>query len=124
MEKGKKENRRSLGTDKEELAMEYLKEQGYRILNHSFRCRIGEIDIVAKDGGYLVFIEVKYRKTSAASGLPEYAVSKSKMRTISRVATYYLMKEKKGMDTPCRFDVVAIDGDQIRLHKNAFPFQG
>ena len=119
-----KENKRHLGTEKEELAIQYLKKMGYRILAHSFRCRMGEIDVIAEDEGYLVFIEVKYRRNSASSGLPEYAVPLKKQRTISRVAMYYLTTRKKRTDIPCRFDVVAIDGEEIRLHKNAFSYIG
>ena len=58
-------NRRRTGTKYEKIAGEFLEKQGYRILEYNFRCRYAEIDIVAKDGEYLVFCEVKFRKTGA-----------------------------------------------------------
>lgn len=116
-------NKRELGSEKEALAADYLIARGFRILERNFRCRIGEIDLIAEEGEYLVFIEVKYRKGRGA-GLPEDAVTMKKQRTISRVAMYYLTTRKKRTDLPCRFDVVAIDGEEIRLHRDAFPYCG
>ena len=68
-----------MGTAYEKMAGEYLKTQGYEILQYNFRCRMGEIDIIAKDHGYLVFIEVKYRNT-AVSGSALTAVTPAKQR--------------------------------------------
>ena len=62
-----------MGTAYEKMAGEYLKTQGYEILQYNFRCRMGEIDIIAKDHGYLVFIEVKYRRDKSC-GHPAEAV--------------------------------------------------
>lgn len=117
------DNKRTLGTQYEEQAVEYLKSRGYFILERNFRCRQGEIDIIARDGRYLVFLEVKYRKNSR-KGRPEEAVTPVKMRTICRVADYYRLRKGYGESTPCRFDVVAILGDEIQLYKNAFPYMG
>ena len=61
-------NKRKLGEEKERFVCEYLKTGGYRILEQNFRCRFGEVDIVARHGKYLVFIEVKYR-SGACSGM-------------------------------------------------------
>ncbi len=119
----RKINKRLVGTEKEEQAMEYLRGQGFRIVAHSFRCRMGEIDIIAEEGETLVFVEVKYRKDSSASGRPEEAVTYGKQRTLSRVALYYLTTRKKRTDIPCRFDVIAIDGEELRHHRNAFPYR-
>lgn len=80
---------------------------------------MGEIDIIAKDHGYLVFIEVKYRRDKSC-GHPAEAVTPRKQRTISKVASYYLLTHGCGMDTPCRFDVAAVSGDGVELIKNAF----
>lgn len=115
-------NRRATGTYYEKEAAKYLEGQGYEILTMNYRCRMGEIDMIAREGEYLVFVEVKYRKSSD-DGSPEEAVNDKKQRTISRVASYYLMKEYGRMDVCCRFDVVAILGEEIRLIKNAFEYR-
>ena len=65
----KKQNKRRTGTEYERRAGAYLEERGYEILEYNFRCRMGEIDIIARDGEYLVFCEVKYR-LDARSGHP------------------------------------------------------
>ena len=109
-------NRRRMGGKKE---LEYLAGCGYRILERNFYSRAGEIDLVAAEGGYLVFIEVKYRSTDAF-GYPEEAVTLKKQRTIVGTARYYMLKNGYPPETPCRFDVVAITGEKIRLVKNAF----
>ena len=70
-------------------AAAYLKKKGYRILEANFRCRFGEIDLIARDGAYLVFIEVKYR-SSLKDGDSLEAVNRRKQRKIIRVAEYYL----------------------------------
>ena len=114
-------NRRRTGSQKEEEASSYLRGCGLDILEKNFRSRFGEIDIVASDGEYTVFVEVKYRK-NASAGLPEEAVSISKARTISKVADYYRVCKKLPPDAKIRFDVIAIEGSSIRWHKNAFPY--
>jgi len=116
-------NKRKIGTDYEKLAGAYLQQQGYEILEYNFRCRMGEIDIIAKDGAYLVFAEVKYRSGNQ-SGSPLEAVHWKKQQIISRTALYYCMKHKYGESTPCRFDVVGICGEEYTLIKNAFEYAG
>lgn len=113
------ENLRQKGTGKEQVAAEYLEANGYRILHRNYRSRFGEIDLVAKDGEYLCFVEVKYRD-SDRHGFPEEAVHYAKQKKIIKAAGYYLMKEVGTVDCEMRFDVVAIIGGQIRLIKNAF----
>ena len=112
-------NKRSLGSEKEKLAAEFLQKQGYHIREMNFRCRQGEIDIVAWEDRYLVFVEVKYR-LDGRSGEPEEAVTPGKQQTIRRVAEYYLHRYRFPENTPCRFDVVGIKGGEIRLIRNAF----
>lgn len=107
----------------EQLAGEYLKQQGYEILTYNFRCRYGEIDIIARDGEYLVFVEVKYRRNTK-SGSPFEAVHLRKQQVISRVASYYCLTHGCLDCTPCRFDVVAILGEERMLLKNAFDYCG
>ena len=121
--RGKHINKRKIGTAYERLAGEYLKQQGYEIIEYNFRCRLGEIDIIARDGQYLVFLEVKYR-TGNGTGNPLEAVNKAKQWTISKVALYYCVTHGYGEATPCRFDVAAILGDKIKVVKNAFDYQG
>lgn len=113
------QNNRSVGTIKEDVAAKYLAKNGMEILNKNYRCRYGEIDIVAKDGSYLVFTEVKYR-ANTKNGYPEEAVTAKKQKTIAFVANYYLMQKHLSSDTPVRFDVVAILGEEITHIKNAF----
>ncbi len=112
-------NKRKTGTQYEEKAAAYLKKQGLQILEHSFRNRFGEIDLIAKEGSCYVFVEVKYRKT-AAEGHPLEAVTLSKQRTICKVADYYRVTHGIGEFDPVRFDVIGILGDEITWVKNAF----
>ena len=114
-------NKRSLGTAWEEQAAEFLKREGCEILERNFRGTRGEIDLIVRDGRYLVFVEVKYRK-NADSGFPEEAVDYRKQRIISRVAQEYLLKKRLSESTPCRFDVVAICGERVCHIKNAFEY--
>ncbi len=114
------ENKRKVGKIYEDVAKDYLIKNGYEILETNYYTNIGEIDIIAKENGYICFIEVKYRaKKSLAKGL--YAVNKEKQKTIYNVARVYLLKNKYSFDTACRFDVVSIDGNELTLIKNAFP---
>lgn len=114
------QNKRSVGADYERSACEYLSEQGYQILEHNFYCKAGEIDIVARHEGYLVFVEVKYRK-DASKGYPLEAISMQKQKTISRCALFYM--KRYGLENEAvRFDVVGIMGKQMQVIKNAFDF--
>ena len=117
-------NKRKTGAAYEKLAGKYLEGQGYQILEYNFRCPAGEIDIIARDGEYLVFCEVKYRRDSR-KGTPAEAVTRAKQKTISKCALFYMMM--KGHDNaPCRFDVVEISGtkgkESVRIIKNAFDY--
>ena len=116
-------NKRKTGQEQEAKAACFLKTQGYQILEQNYRCKRGEIDLVAREGQYLVFVEVKYRSTNE-SGLPEEAVDLRKQRQISRVAAWYLTEKGLDIYTPCRFDVVAIDGEEIHWIRNAFDYCG
>lgn len=101
-------DRRRRGTAGEDLAAQYLAGKGYRIIKRNFYFgRNGEIDIVARDGDVLVFVEVKAR-TSAAYGTPEEAVTAGKQRTIRLAAQGYCYIHNI-VDMECRFDVVAVD---------------
>ena len=113
-------NKRRLGADREMVAAAYLRQQGMVILEQNFRCRQGEIDIVCRDGIYLVFVEVKYRKNEE-KGAPQEAVGIVKQKKICRVADYYRLVHSVGNDMDVRYDVVAIQGERITWIKNAFP---
>jgi putative endonuclease len=113
---------RSTGTQGEELAARFLETHGYQIVERNFRSGRGEIDLIAKDGGELVFVEVKSRRSSQY-GEPEESITRSKEAQLKRVAEGYLFH--RGIENQsCRFDVVAITYDQrtpvIRLIQNVF----
>jgi putative endonuclease len=114
--------RQQFGKESESLAVRYLKKNGYKILEQNYRNKIGEIDIIAKEKGALVFVEVKARKTYVF-GNPKLAVTPKKQRKISMVALYYL-KATKQTHVKARFDVVSLslakDNPQIEIIKNAF----
>ena len=113
-------NKRTVGTAGESLAAAYLKDRGVRILETNFRCRSGEIDLVCEDEEYLVFAEVKYRKTPKA-GSPLSAVTIQKQRTICRVADFYRVRHGIPLSRSIRYDVIGICGNEITWIKNAFP---
>ncbi len=114
-----KENKREIGAVYEKQAVEFLQKKGYEILETNFRCRQGEIDIIAKEKEYLVFVEVKYRKdTRAGSGLE--AVDYHKQHKIIQTARYYLYSHQLAEEIPCRFDVIGICPNKITLIRNAF----
>lgn len=117
------ENTREIGARYEAQAAAFLEEQGYHILEKNYRCRIGEIDLVACDGAYLVFVEVKYRKNNKKGGAAA-AVSAAKQKTISRVADYYMKVHGIYADQSVRFDVVAFDGEEMELIRDAFAYAG
>ncbi len=114
-------NRRKVGGSFEEKAAAFLEKKGLVIRRRNFRCKYGEIDLIAWDKGCLVFIEVKYRRNRASGGALA-AVDRRKQRVISRVARFYLYCSGFGDDVPCRFDVVGIEGEEITWIKDAFEF--
>ena len=114
------QNNRKVGEAQETRTVIELEKLGYKILQKNFRCRIGEIDIIALHKGYLVFIEVKYRKNSR-TGYAAEAVTWKKQQTISRVADYYIRTHCRKIPS-CRFDVAAFDGDLFSVYENAFAY--
>lgn len=108
-----------MGAKAEEIAANFLNKQGYCIIQLNFYSRVGEIDIIARENGYLVFIEVKYR-VNLNMGAPEEAITLRKRNHMIKTARYYLFKNKYSQETPCRFDVVSILGEDIKITKNAF----
>lgn len=107
--------RLDLGRFGEELALKEIKRLGYTVITKNYRCPLGEIDLVARDGDCLVFIEIKTRK-GTSTGYAKEAVDQRKMRQISKAALAY-MKANNCMDSRARFDVIAINinGDRAEI---------
>ena len=97
------------GKKNEIIAKNYLIGKGYKILEMNYKNKIGEIDIIAKDDNYIVFVEVKGR-FSRMFGDPAEAVNEEKQYKIRSVASIYLMQKRK-TEANCRFDVIAVLGD-------------
>ena len=116
-------NKRKIGTEYENIAIKYLIDKGYEILEKNFRCRFGEIDIIARhkvgNDIFIVFIEVKYRKNER-NGSPFEAVDYKKQMIIRKVSEYYLMINGYMEIPQIRYDVVGIIGRKIELIQNAF----
>jgi putative endonuclease len=111
--------RQRLGRQGEDLACAALQRRGYSILARAHRSRFGEIDIVAKDGSTLVFVEVKTRD-GATHGDPAEAVTPDKQRRVVAMAEDYLARHG-GLDQACRFDVVAVDTSQAPPKVTVYP---
>ncbi len=109
----------------EDLAAGFLRAQGLRILDRNVRCAMGEIDLVARDGRTLVFVEVRSRSGSRF-GLPQDSVSSAKQRRLTQLAKWYLQRHRLDQQ-PARFDVVAVrwvqDEPEITWIPNAFEAQ-
>lgn len=116
------DGRQTLGKLGEDLACAELARRGYAILERRYRTRYGEIDIVARSGGSLVFVEVKTREGSQFGG-GEAAVTVCKQQRIIRMAIDFLARRHL-QDQPCRFDVVTIDVEggrpKIEVYPHAF----
>lgn len=110
-------NPQRLGRSAEERAASYLTSLGFDIVARNVRGPGGEIDIVARDGRTLVFVEVKARR-SRAYGTALAAVDARKRARLRALAADYLQFLPPGMEA--RFDVLAIDGASLRLHRDAF----
>ena len=113
------ENKRKVGKEGEELACDYLRKNHYKIICTNFYTKFGEIDIIARQGEYLVFCEVKYR-ADKKSGHPLESVGTLKQKKIVKSSLFYIKRNGLSMDTPIRFDVVSITGDRVSVIKNAF----
>ena len=117
--------RLDLGKKGEDIALEIVKRLGYKCLARNYRCTLGEIDLIAREGECLVFIEIKTRKDKS-TGFAKEAVDSRKRRQISRVALSY-MKENDCSEMSARFDVIAINlsqGDMdVEIINNAFELE-
>jgi putative endonuclease len=114
--------RQTYGEAGEALAARLLRQKGYRIIEANYRTPLGEIDLIARDGDTLVFVEVKARR-SLHFGNPKWAVTPQKQRKISMVALYYLKTTGQSL-AKARFDVVAIHSavqpPEVEIVRNAF----
>ncbi len=111
-------NKRELGAEGEARARAYLLGKGAKILEMNYRRPTGEIDIIARQGRTLLFVEVK-RRSSLRFGRPSEAVNRQKQAHILRTAQLYL-QEKRLEDAPVRFDIIEVLPDEIRHIENAF----
>jgi putative endonuclease len=115
--------RRDTGILGEKIAGEFLKKRGYDIIEANYRCPEGEVDLIARHQDYLVFIEVR-TKRSLAFGTPEESITAAKKERLKNVAAYYLQAHD-AFPQQCRIDVVAIELDRrgkpsrIELIENA-----
>lgn len=124
-----KAGRLGLGAEGERVAKAYLQTKGFRILHENYSTPLGEIDLIAKEGGVVVFVEVKAR-TSGEFGPPQASVTLTKQRQIVKVARLYLQRERLA-EVACRFDVVAVtfaggqaEQPNVLLIRDAFSSEG
>ena len=117
---------KEFGKKGEGIAARHLEKLGYKVLEKNYRTPVGEIDIVARDGQSVVFVEVKARR-DASFGAPELKVDRRKQRQVSRAAFLY-MTRKRVTNSPCRFDVVSVSatpgGYEVTVIKDAFELEG
>lgn len=121
----KKENKRSLGSNGEDIAVQFLSQKGFEIVERNYFHGHGEIDIIAIDprDNYLVFVEVKTRY-SLEYGNPVYAINKKKLSQIKKIAELYLA-DKNIQQCNCRFDVVTVllidpNNPQVEHYENVY----
>ena len=112
-------NKREKGSRYEDQAASFCREKSMTVLEQNYRRKTGEIDLILRDRGVLVFAEVKFRLRTR-NGFPEEAVTAGKQQRIYRTAQWYLMEHSLPENTPCRFDVISILDSEITHFENAF----
>jgi putative endonuclease len=100
------------GREGEEIAAGFLKRNGYKILERNYRCRLGEIDIIAERGGEIHFVEVKYR-THPIHGTPLESITPQKISRLIKLAAHFLCERR--LERACHFSVVGITKDGGRI---------
>ena len=100
----------SVGRDAEARAQRFLQQQGLKLIEKNFRCRVGEIDLIMRDEQMLVFVEVRFRKDQRFGGAAA-SVGRIKQQRLWRSASTYLMRFPRA--PACRFDLVAIEGNDL-----------
>ena len=98
------------GRDWEQVALRHLARQGLSLVEANFTCKGGEIDLIMRDGDTLVFVEVRQRADGRHGGAAA-SITPAKIRRLVRAAEFYLLRFP--VTPPCRFDVVAIDGEHL-----------
>ena len=114
-------SRQQSGRDAERQALAHLQQQGLRLLAQNWLCKRGELDLVMLDGDTVVFVEVRYRQHTQWGGALD-SIDARKREKLILAAQYFLQSEARWADSPCRFDVVAIDSTAADLNwlRNAF----
>lgn len=107
-----------IGANAEAIAVERLLAHGYEIVERNYRCKLGELDIVALDGDVMVFVEVRSRADDEHGDAIE-SVDRRKQRKVTRAAESYLAHKRPPNDE-FRFDVVAINGEAVELYQDAW----
>ena len=115
----KRDSTKSIGEQHEALAARHLAAHKLKMLCSNYRCRMGEIDLIALDGNTLCFVEVRYRKNRDFGGAAN-SVGAKKQQKIILTAQHFLQQEPQYQTSSCRFDVIAIDGQEINWIKDAF----
>jgi len=114
---------REQGARAERIAREYLEQRGMTTRELNYSCRMGEIDAVMQDGAALVFVEVRYRRTSRY-GTPAETIDRKKQQRLLRAAEHYLQRSGLSDEVECRFDVVILEGalsdPQVQWISDAF----
>jgi putative endonuclease len=111
----------AIGADAEEIAARFLASRGLAIIARNFRTRFGEIDLIARDGHTLVFVEVRMRTHAGFGGAAESVDSSKRARIIAASRAYL---SRMGSEPPCRFDVVTLDGESAQWIPAAFEVAG
>ncbi|VUD60064.1 hypothetical protein TDB9533_02837 [Thalassocella blandensis] len=109
----------TVGARAESLARKHLEQHGLRYIERNFRCRQGEIDLIMQDGQTLVFVEVRFRKSSHYGSAVE-SITPAKQKKVVTATQLYLQKKKLGENQAIRFDVVGVEQNKIEWIKNAF----
>lgn len=112
-------NTRKIGGINEEKSVIYLKQNSFQVIRQNYRCKAGEIDIIAVKENILRFIEVKYRKNDLY-GTPLEAITTQKQKKIMRAASWFLMENPQFQNMQCSFDVMAVTDNQIEYIFNSF----
>lgn len=119
--KGTRTDRQLSGQAGEDAALDYLQQQGLQLVERNFRCKGGEIDLIVRDQVTLVFVEVR-KRADASHGGAAASITAAKQRRLLIAAQSYLQRYRE--PPACRFDVIAIDGEQMEWLKNAIQSWG
>ncbi|MBB3047089.1 putative endonuclease [Litorivivens lipolytica] len=114
-------NRTQFGNFVEEQTCRWLTQQGVHILERNFRCRSGEIDIIGRHRGFLVFIEVRFRRSNRYGGAAA-SVDARKQLKLAKAAQFFLLRHRALQNAACRFDVIAVSGKNVQPGSDQLEF--